>query len=120
MMTVTAGLGYITTLSLGALNFPGDFISACGSFVVGLSANLYSRFTHKPAVVYLLGGVMLLLPGSVGVKGVTAMMSDDVISGIQFTFQMFVTAMCITIGQFIAHVVVFPTHGRYAIELVVF
>jgi uncharacterized membrane protein YjjB (DUF3815 family) len=52
----------------------------------------------------------MLVPGSVGVRGVAAvLLSNDVVSGLNFTFQMMFIALSITGGLLFAHLLVFPT-----------
>jgi uncharacterized membrane protein YjjB (DUF3815 family) len=48
-------------------------------------------------------GVLLLVPGSIGVKGVKSLMEDDVVSGIQFGFSMLTIALSICVGLLTAN-----------------
>ncbi len=48
-------------------------------------------------------GILVLVPGSIGVRGVKALMDDDVVSGIQFGFSMLTIALSIIVGLFVSH-----------------
>lgn len=50
----------------------------------------------------------MLVPGTIGVRGVTALIGDDVVVGVQFGFEMFIIALSITVGLFAANLVVLP------------
>lgn len=52
-----------------------------------------------------LSGILLLVPGGLGVQGITAMLQDDVLSGMGFVFKMVVVGLSITIGLLMAKVV---------------
>jgi len=43
------------------------------------------------------------VPGSVGVRGVKALMENDVVSGIQFGITMLTVALAIIVGLFVAN-----------------
>ena len=51
----------------------------------------------------------MLVPGSIGVRGVSSVLLDgDIVSGITFTFNMMTIALSITVGLLFAHLVVYP------------
>ncbi len=88
-----------------------DINTAFASFVVGVSGSICSRFSHHPPLVTVLSGILLQVPGSLGVKGFTSFIENDVLSGTGTTFQMVYTGLSITVGLFIANLVVFPHHA---------
>ncbi len=45
----------------------------------------------------------MLVPGSVGVRGVAAVMDDNIVSGIQFGFTMLTIALSISVGLFVSN-----------------
>jgi len=52
---------------------------------------------------------MMLVPGSIGVRGISEMMlSGDVVSGISFSFEMMTISLSITVGLLFAHLIVYP------------
>jgi Na+/H+-dicarboxylate symporter len=54
-----------------------------------------------------------LVPGSVGVRGVKALMENDIVSGIQFGFSMLTIALSIIVGLFVANML-FPLATKAA------
>lgn len=46
--------------------------------------------------------ILLLVPGGLGVKGVEAILTSDVISGMSFMFDMFIVGLSITLGLLLA------------------
>jgi uncharacterized membrane protein YjjP (DUF1212 family) len=75
--------------------FAGPFMAA---FLLGLSANLFARFLHRPAELLTVPGLAMLVPGSFGVQSIAALLSEDTILGIDTGFHMFVTAMALATG----------------------
>jgi uncharacterized membrane protein YjjB (DUF3815 family) len=55
--------------------------------------------------VFLVPGILLLVPGSVGMRSLTALMEREVISGIETAFRMVVIAVSIVAGILIANVI---------------
>jgi uncharacterized membrane protein YjjB (DUF3815 family) len=53
----------------------------------------------------VLSGILLLVPGGIGVRGVEAMLKDDVLSGMGFVFNMLVVGLSITIGLLMSKLV---------------
>lgn len=50
----------------------------------------------------VLSGILLLVPGGIGVQGVAAMLKGDVSSGMGFVFDMVVVSLSLTLGLLIA------------------
>ncbi|KAJ3112608.1 hypothetical protein HDU96_004384 [Phlyctochytrium bullatum] len=71
IMTASAALGWITSIALNlAPHFKGNSsaVTAISSLVIGLVSNIHSRFTHDVAVAPVLSGILLQVPGSLGVR----------------------------------------------------
>ena len=73
----------------------GPFLSA---FVLGLSANLFARVTRQPAELFTVPGLALLVPGSFGVRSMSALLSDQTTLSVDMAFHMFLTAMALVTG----------------------
>jgi len=56
-----------------------------------------------------LAGILLLVPGSIGVVGVGFLISNDIISGITFGFRMIIIALSITVGMLLGNAIVWPS-----------
>lgn len=98
---VAFALATITTEYIGSA-FSTWFASAS----IGIIANIYGRFTRNPSIELVLFSVMLLLPGSIGVRSILA--GSDTLSSINFFFQMFTAAFAIVTGLFTANIILPP------------
>lgn len=107
-MLASSILAFLVSYFAG-LYFPAEAASVLASFAVVLFGNLYSRFTGKPSIPAVISGVIILVPGGIGVRGVTNILSDNIVQGIGFSFQMITIALSITVGMFIGNSIVFPT-----------
>ncbi|KAG0216521.1 hypothetical protein BGX28_000035 [Mortierella sp. GBA30] len=81
---------------------------AVAAFAVGVAGQAYGRITGKLSYVPLLSGVLLLVPGSVGVRGVLAIIGSDPSQGFQFALSMVNIAVSITLGVFCSALVWYP------------
>ena len=79
-----------------------------GALMVGGASNLFSRLRQRPATVTLVPGLILLVPGSIGFRSVSAMLAQDALSGIQAAFAMTLVAIALVTGLLISHIVVPP------------
>jgi uncharacterized membrane protein YjjP (DUF1212 family) len=85
--------------------FLGPELGACfGAFGVGLTSNLIARLRNRPAVITALPGLILLVPGSIGFRSFSALMDHNVIHGVEAAFTMFLVAISIVFGLFLASV----------------
>lgn len=83
----------------------GVFLAAV---LVGVGGNLLARFANRPAAVPQLPGLMLLVPGSIGFRGVASLLDQDVLSGVESAFNMALVAIALVTGLLIANVLVPP------------
>jgi uncharacterized membrane protein YjjB (DUF3815 family) len=58
--------------------------------------------------VPLTPAVLLLVPGSVGFRGISSLLRQDTLSGIETTFSMFVVAVSIVAGLLMANAALSP------------
>jgi uncharacterized membrane protein YjjB (DUF3815 family) len=67
-----------------------------------IAARLYSHFMGRQRpMVYIFVGILVLVPGSVGVRGATGMWGDNN-SSMEFTNKMVEISVCIALGVFLA------------------
>ncbi len=87
----------------------GPQLGACfGALAVASLSNLAARWLDRPASVLLVPGILLLVPGSIGFKSMTAMLARDVLGGVDTAFSMILVAMAIVAGLLFANVLVPP------------
>lgn len=103
-MALASGVGYVVS-TLAGLKLGANASSVLAAFSVGIAGTSYSYFTGDLPLVMTLSGIILLVPGGIGVKGVRAMLHDDILSGMGFVFNMVVVGLSITIGLLMAKVI---------------
>ncbi len=79
-----------------------------GAFLLGLGSNLFRRLFDRPAAIPQVPGLMLLVPGSLGFRSVSALLEQDVLSGIQAAFTMTLVAVSLVTGLLISNVLTAP------------
>lgn len=120
---VVAGLGFVVALRaelrdapwivlIGSLGMLGGRAAAAtlgielgtfaGALAVGLASSVYERWSRRPAAVVLVPGILLLVPGSVGFRGLTSLMERQAVAGIETIFSMILTAVALVAGLLIA------------------
>ncbi len=102
---VVMGLLAFYASQLGAIVFGPDLGSFVGALAVGGGSNIIARLLDRPSQIYLVPGILLLVPGSVGFRSLAALMDREVVSGIETAFKMIVIAVSIVAGILIANVV---------------
>jgi uncharacterized membrane protein YjjB (DUF3815 family) len=94
-MTLVTAVGF--TVSYFMTSGP-QVTPAVAAFAVGIAGQAYGRLTGKLSYVPLLSGVLLLVPGSVGVRGVLAIIGSDPGQGFQFALRMVNISVSITVS----------------------
>jgi len=79
-----------------------------GALLVGMSGNLFARVTGRPGSIFQLPGLILLVPGSIGMRSLSALVGHDVISGIETGFLALLIAVALTAGLILASALVPP------------
>jgi len=79
-----------------------------GALLVGISGNLFARWTQRPGSIFQMPGLILLVPGSIGMRSLSALVSHDVISGIETGFLTMLIAVALTAGLILASALVPP------------
>lgn len=90
------------TAALGPLLGAG-----CGAFALGVASNLLARLRLRPASVTAVPGLLVLVPGSLGFRGVTSLFADDASSGLELVTRMLAIAVSLVCGLLVA-TVIFP------------
>ncbi|KAF9182676.1 hypothetical protein BGZ51_005744 [Haplosporangium sp. Z 767] len=104
-MTIVTAVGFTVSYFLAS----GPQVTpAVSAFAVGIAGQAYGRLTGNLSYVPLLSGVLLLVPGSVGVKGVLAIIGSDPGQGFQFALNMVNISVSITLGVFCSALVWYP------------
>ncbi|MEM9874728.1 MAG: threonine/serine exporter family protein [Myxococcota bacterium] len=107
-LIVIAGVIGFYGARLGAAAVGPELGAGLGGFAVALFGNVFARSGRGPALVPIVPGILLLVPGSIGFRSLTSMMRDDVVSGIDTAFAMFLVAVSIVAGLLFANVLLPP------------
>jgi uncharacterized membrane protein YjjP (DUF1212 family) len=83
----------------------GGFV---GAILLGAGSNLFARIRHRPAAVPLLPGLILLVPGRIGVGSLSTFLERDMVSGIDAAFSAALVAVALVMGLLMANVIVPP------------
>lgn len=80
----------------------------CGGLMVGLAGNLYAQATGRPSSILHIPGLILLVPGSIGLRSLATLLREDVISGVETGLLAGIIAVALTTGIILASVLVPP------------
>jgi uncharacterized membrane protein YjjP (DUF1212 family) len=101
---VTAILGsHLGTTLLGSQL--GGFVAA---FTLGVAGNTFGRVLGRSSLIFLIPGITMLVPGSVGYKSLSALLEHDVVSGVNTAFTMSLIAISLLAGLLLSNLVVSP------------
>jgi len=105
LLAVAAGFG---GARLGALMFDNELGAVVGALAVALLGNVHARWRRAPAAIVRTPGLLLLVPGSLGLSGFTSAISGDIASSAPLVFRMLVVGGSIVAGLLFAGVVLPP------------
>lgn len=100
-------VGYVGS-DLGARWLGSDMGVLVGAFALGVTSNAYARFLKRPAQIVQVPAVFILVPGSMGFRGMTSLLGHDTMSGVETVFTMFIVAVAIAGGLLVANAAVSP------------
>lgn len=104
------GVGVIAyaTTRFGAASLGADVSTWLAALVLGVLSSAYSRRMRRPATVTLVPGLMLLVPGSMGLRSLLLMMDQSVMTGLEGAFQMAMVAVTLATGLLVADILLAP------------
>jgi uncharacterized membrane protein YjjP (DUF1212 family) len=107
IIAVVAWAGFIC--SGAAAGWKGsEFGAFAGALVIGLAGNLYARWLDRPALVATLPAILLLVPGSLGYRSLTAFIEEEGLAGLEFAFGMVLIAISLVGGLLVSNLLVPP------------
>lgn len=80
----------------------------CGALAVGVGSNLYARIQDRPALVPLTPGIIMLVPGSLGYRSLTAFLDHNSLAAVDFAFTMAMIAVALVGGILTANALLPP------------
>lgn len=97
--------GGATVGSLTGAPIQGAFL---GGLAVGLAGNVFVRATRRPGSIMHLPGLILLVPGSIGMRSLASLLGDEVLPGLETAFLAIMIAVALTTGMILASVLIPP------------
>jgi len=99
----SGAIGYIAT-ALATRHLPGHVAAFLSSLAICLFANGLARVTQRPAQLFQLPGMMLLVPGSFGFSSLEDFLRGDFLNGAAKGFEMLLIAGALVTGVLLANV----------------
>lgn len=103
-------VGYFST-NIASNFFGADIGAFIGGLCVGMTGNLFSRSCSQPAALIQMPGLILLVPGSVGFRGLSSLFTKNTLVGIDTTFEMFLIAIALVSGLLLANIIISPNRS---------
>jgi uncharacterized membrane protein YjjP (DUF1212 family) len=93
---------------LGGRAFGVEVGMLAAALAVGLFGNAYARVFRRPAAVPIVPSLLILVPGSLGVKSIASFLAKDVVSGLELAFSLFALATALAAGLLLANLFLPP------------
>ncbi len=74
----------------------------CGAFALGVGGHLYHALSGRPSLLLQSPGLITLVPGSMGFRGVHALLAQDSAAGISLITEMLLTGAVLAVGLLLA------------------
>ncbi len=100
----SAGIGWITT-GLGTRYLPGQVAAFAAALAICIFSNLAARITQRPAQLFQLPGMTLLVPGSFGFLSLEAFLRGELAGGATKAFEMLLIAGGLVAGILFSNVI---------------
>jgi uncharacterized membrane protein YjjP (DUF1212 family) len=85
----------------------GPKLGVCiGAFVLGVGSNLYALIKDRPAGITIVPGLIMLVPGSLGLGSLGKFIANDTLYGLQLAFSMVLIAVALVTGLLMANVII--------------
>lgn len=95
-------------MEAGIKNLDRELGIFLGGLIAGAGSNLYARAFDRPATIFRLPGILILVPGSLGFLSLTALTSGDPMIGLQQGFGVLTGALALVSGLLISNAVIPP------------
>lgn len=79
-----------------------------GGLMVGLAGNVFVKLTRRPGSIMHVPGLIILVPGSIGLRSMTSLLHDNVGAGIETAMLAAIIAIALTTGMMVSSVLMPP------------
>ncbi|KAJ1972555.1 pheromone-regulated protein prm10 [Dimargaris xerosporica] len=118
-MTLISAAGFTTNYFASQYFDANYFAPAIASFVIATLSNVYSKLFSQMAISSILAGILLLVPGSLGVKGSLSMLTSDNNQAYEFSLQMVIISLSVSVGLFVSSLLVYPFGKKHNVLLTI-
>ncbi len=105
ILTISVKRSIVISLTL---RLPPAGASFIGALTLGLASNFYARTSKRPAQLFLLPGLLLLVPGAFGFRSLDALLRGDYVSGASQAVDMILIAGGLVMGLLVANIALPP------------
>jgi uncharacterized membrane protein YjjP (DUF1212 family) len=98
------GCGLLTwsTAAVCASQLGPVLAAFAGATVAGVASNAYGRLQRRPSMVTRVSSILLLVPGSLGFRGVSSLLADETLRGVDTVLDVVFIAVAIVVGLLLA------------------
>jgi uncharacterized membrane protein YjjB (DUF3815 family) len=96
---------------LGVDLLGGGLGAVVGALLAGLLSNALARWRRRPAVVFIVPSILLLVPGSIGYRSLSLLLNQDVTSGLGNAFEGLLVGISLVAGLLLANVLLPPRNA---------
>ncbi|ORX45277.1 DUF1212-domain-containing protein [Hesseltinella vesiculosa] len=118
--TLNSAVGFVLYFflnkRLGTSTSASNITSSVCAFAIGVVSNIYARIT-KNTTNHIHFAIVILVPGSLGVRGAFNLFDGNSSNGSDFVIQIIGIALSITLGLFLANVCVYPNGRKRSVFL---
>jgi uncharacterized membrane protein YjjB (DUF3815 family) len=110
--TAAALVGWSTFYALSKSGFgilDTSSAVAVAALGVGVTGQLVAMCSHHQSLVAIIGGILVLVPGGLGVRGATSVFSQKGVDGLSFGLNNIMVGFSITMGLMVAKALI-PSH----------
>jgi len=105
LVMAAAILGYVVTRVAG-LWVPSPAAVFAASVVITLASNIYARCANRPGALIRVAGIILMVPGSVGFRGVSSLIERNTTLGLDIALDLTIILVALVGGMLIGNVLV--------------
>lgn len=99
---VTGMLGWTTSQALSSRRLPELMVAATAALVVGTTAEIFARIQKQPVTVYIVSGIIPLVPGTIAYNSMLAFLEKRFDHGLFLAFRSSLIASYLAAGLAIA------------------
>lgn len=106
-LSIALGSGALVWLiSAAGRSLPGSHAAFISAFVLSAAANIYARNAGRPAQLFLMPGMLLLVPGALSYRSLETLLRGDVVTSASQAGEMLIIAGALVMGLLVSSVVI--------------